>query len=108
MLNEVNMDNLLEKLKIYMKAKGLTIYKLTEMSDLSENTIYNWYNKGSEPTLKALYSICKILEISMAELFTENDNEILSLKEKSIISNYRELSESRKELVVKLLSELNE
>lgn len=102
------MDLLLEKLSFYMKAKGLSIYKLTELSDLSENTIYNWYNKGTEPTLKALYSICNILEISMMELFSENcDDETFTLKERNLIKQYRELSDSRKDLIFKLLTELN-
>ena len=45
------MEAVLEKLKSYMKEKNMSIYKVTELSELSENTIYNWYNKGAEPSV---------------------------------------------------------
>lgn len=102
------METVLSKLKIYMKEKGLTIYKLTELSELSENTIYNWYNKGAEPSLHALSSICKILGISMSELFSEDENETFTQKEIKLIQQFRNLSESKKELVIKLLEELDD
>ena len=47
-------EELIERLKVYIKDSGLTIYKLTILADLSENTIYNWFNKGVEPSITAL------------------------------------------------------
>lgn len=99
------MKNVLDKLKFYINKRRLTIYKLTEMSDLSENTIYNWYNKGAEPSLHALYSICNILDITMAELFSESDEEILSVKENELIKMFRKLSIQQRELLISLMSE---
>lgn len=103
---DIIIEKLLTKLKFYIKDKGLTIYKVTELCDLSENTIYNWYNKGAEPSLHALCSICKVLGISMPELFSESDNEILTIKENEVIRQFRTLSDNQKDLVIKLLSEL--
>ena len=48
------MEDILKKLDKLRKEKGLSIFKLTELAGLSENTIYNWYNKGSKPTIEAL------------------------------------------------------
>ena len=108
MLNEVNMDNLLEKLKIYMKAKGLTIYKLTEMSDLSENTIYNWYNKGSEPSLHALKAICPILGVDLSCLVSEDETEPESYREKELLKKFRQLPENQKKLLFEILKNLKD
>ena len=41
------MDDILEKLDKLRKEKDMSIFKLTELAGLSENTVYNWYNKGS-------------------------------------------------------------
>jgi len=101
------MKKVLDKLKIYINKKGLTIYKLTEMSELSENTIYNWYNKGAEPSLHALSSICSILGITLAELFSESEEEILTVKENELINQYRKLSKNQKDILDKLLNEFN-
>ncbi len=100
------MEAVLAKLKEYIKNKGLTIYKLTEMSDLSENTIYNWYNKGAEPSVHALYSICEILGISMAELFADDGQSIMTLQESNLLEDFRQLSAQRKEVVLNLVREL--
>lgn len=99
-------EKLLIKIKFYIKDKDLTIYKVTELCDLSGNTIYNWYNKGAEPSLRALYSICKVLGISMSELFSESDKEVLTIKENELVKQFRTLSDDQKDLVIKLLSEI--
>jgi len=97
------MDNTLEKLKSYMADKGLTIYKLTEMSALSVNTIYNWYNKGAEPSLHALRAICEVLDISMSEFFDEGNQDFYTNREIKLINKFRTLSEHQKDLLVKFL-----
>lgn len=97
------MDYVLEKLKNYMADKDLTVYKLTELSGLSINTVYNWYNKGAEPSLGALRSICDVLDISMSELFNEGDSNIYTNKEKKLINKFRTLSERQKDFLVKFL-----
>ncbi len=99
-------EELIERLKVYIKDSGLTIYKLTILADLSENTIYNWFNKGAEPTISALESICKILKISMAELFYDGKDDIMSYKERVLLSKFKTLSNKQKDLLLKLTEEL--
>ena len=100
------MEPVLFKLKDLIEEKNLTVYKTTAQSGLSENTIYNWYNKGAEPSIHALRLICKTLKISMAELFAENSDEIYTLREQNLINSYRKLTEERKVLLEKLAKEM--
>lgn len=101
------MEEVLARLKALMKEKHLSIFKLTELAELSENTIYNWYNKGAEPSVHALQAVCKILGVSVSQLFAENETEYLSVQENEIISKFRRLSTSKRELIINLINELS-
>lgn len=101
------MDDILQKLDKLRKEKGFSIFKLTEFAGLSENTIYNWYNKGSKPTIEALKAVCDVLNVSLSYFFAENINETISAKEEELLALFRALTPIQKELCMQLLSELN-
>ena len=101
------MENILQKLDKLRKEKGISIFKLTELAGLSENTIYNWYNKGSQPSLEALQAVCDVLNISLSCFFAENINESISAQEEEILGLFRNLTSEQKELCKQLLVELN-
>ncbi len=102
------MEKILARLKVLMKEQHLSIYKLTELADLSENTIYNWYNKGAEPSVHALQAVCSILGISISQLFAENESEYLSIQENEMLKRFKQLSESKRKVVLNLINELSE
>lgn len=63
------------KIKYYMKAKKLNVYKLSQKSGLTQPTIANWFNsRNYTPSVEALEKVCSAFEISMAQLFCD-DNE---------------------------------
>ena len=99
------MEDILEKLDKLRKEKGLSVFKLTELTGLSENTIYNWYNKGSKPTIEALRAVCDVLNISLSCFFAENLNESISAQEEELLTLFRKLSPEQKELCLRVLVE---
>ena len=101
------MEDILKKLDKLRKEKGLSIFKLTELAGLSENTIYNWYNKGSKPTIEALKAVCDVLNVSLSYFFAETINESIAAQEEELIILFRALTPDQKELCKKLLIELN-
>jgi len=101
------MEDILKKLDKLRKEKGLSIFKLTELAGLSENTIYNWYNKGSQPTIEALKAVCDVLNVSLSCFFAETINESISAQEEELLTLFRALNPDQKELCKKLLIELN-
>ena len=100
------MEAVLEKLKSYMKEKNMSIYKVTELSELSENTIYNWYNKGAEPSVRALQSICKVLDVSMSELFCGEGEYVFTNKEFELLKRFSRLSDRQQDLIFELVDAL--
>lgn len=101
------MEDILEKLDKLRKEKGISIFKLTELAGLSENTIYNWYNKGSKPTIEALKAVCDVLNVSLSYFFAETINESISAQEEELLTLFRSLTSVQKELCKQLLVELN-
>lgn len=101
------MEDILNKLDKLRKEKEISIFKLTELAGLSENTIYNWYNKGSKPTIEALKAVCDALNVSLSCFFAETLNESISAQEEKLLTLFRTLSPAQKELCEKLLIELN-
>ena len=101
------MDNILQKLDKLRKEKDFSIFKLTELAGLSENTIYNWYNKGSQPTIEALKAVCDALDVSLSCFFAENINESISAQEEEFLALFRTLTPKQKELSMRLLAELS-
>ena len=98
--------HILEKIDFLCCEKSLSKFKLTELAGLSENTIYNWYNKGAMPSLFALQSVCNVLEVSLLELFTLNDIEQLSVQETGLVKAFRLLNDNQRILILSLVNEL--
>ena len=101
-----NMDKMLEKLDHLRKEKGLSVFKLTEQAGLSENTVYNWYKKKSQPTIYALKAVCDVLGVSLSYFFAENTLENITAQEEALLRDFRSLNDEQKDLYVKLLNEL--
>lgn len=99
------MELILSKIKDIIKEKGLTIYKLTELAGLSENTIYNWYNKGAEPTISALKAICPHLNVSLSYLVAEEESTANNYLEEELLRHFRSLPEKKKVAILNLIKE---
>lgn len=98
--------DILIKLKTIIEQKGYTINKVTELSGLSENTIYNWYNKGAEPSIHALKAVCDVLGISIASLLSDDNEQHLTYLEEEFVKRYRALSIKKQELILQLIIEM--
>ncbi len=101
------MKELLNKIEKARNEQGLSIYKLTELSGLSENTIYNWYKKNSKPTIYALQAVCGVLNVSLADFFSKQESTGISDQEQRLLIGFRNLNSSQKNLCLQLVKELN-
>ena len=62
-----------KRLNFILKKHGWTRYRLSKESGLPESTITNIFHRGTVPTISTLESICKTMNISLAEFFTDED-----------------------------------
>ena len=62
--------NVSEKIFLVMKQKGLSQIEFSRATGIAQSTISDWKHKGTNPTVKHIPIICKVLEISADSLFS--------------------------------------
>lgn len=79
--------------------RGWSVYKLAELSGLSEKCIYNWHQRGSTPTVQALEGICDAFGITMSQLFAENNLVEMDAEMKALFDDWLLLTQEQREAV---------
>lgn len=59
-----------ERIKALCEKRGISIYELERSAGIGNGTIGKWRDRM--PNLASLEAVAKVLEISVAELMTEN------------------------------------
>ncbi len=98
----------MEKIRKLRTAKGLTIYKLSKETGITQNHISDLECGRRNPSLDTLRRLIVPLGISRSELFCEDENvTYLSEKERILLENYRMLPEEKGDFLLKMSSILN-
>ena len=85
-----------ERIKSIRKSKGISVYKLAQLSGVSETHIRDLERGDRNPSFDTLSRLSAPLGLSLSELFNESeDMAFLSKDEKEVIDCYRMLSEDR-------------
>lgn len=75
------------------------MYSLAQAADLTQTCLANWYGKRNyEPSVSALEKVCKAIEISMAQLFCDESENVVPVNEelKEIFVSWQKLTEAQK------------
>ena len=92
-----------QRIKEIIERRGVSIYALAEKADLTEACIRNWYTKRNyTPSLEAIDKICRALDISVALLMSEENEEMLPVgeEEKALLKNWADLEEKQKKVIL--------
>jgi len=66
------MDKKLNRLKEILVREGMSQKDLAEKLDKNEHTVSNWCINKSQPHLKDLYKVAKILKVDVCELLVNS------------------------------------
>lgn len=88
---------LIDNLKEICQIQGMTYYALARKADLAMSTVYAVMDKKTVPNVSTLLALCDALEISIVELFNDENVVELSEKEKSIVRCIRSLPQQKKQ-----------
>ena len=84
-------------------AKGLTRYRITQITGISGHHIKGIEEVTRQPTIDTLQKLLVPLGISMSELFSDEDGTTyLSEKERVLIENFRTLDNDQADALVQL------
>jgi len=96
------MINVTERINKLMTLKGWSPYELSNQTGISTNAIYDWFKKGSMPTLQNIVKICEAMEISL-ETFFCGGNYKYTEEENKILQEWFSLSDLEKQTILKLM-----
>ena len=88
--------------------RNWTEYQLAEKSELPQSTISSWYRKNQIPTIPSLEKICNAFGITLAQFFTDDNTEIVSLtkQQSELLHEWNRLTEKQKKIIFQLLKQM--
>ena len=97
------------RLRKMRKAKKFSIYRLHEITGLSQGHISELEKGKNQPTIETLQRLLTPMGISLSEFFNE-DNEIsyLNEREKELVATFRAMPDESAELYFQLGKKLNQ
>lgn len=101
--------NIGEQLYYWRNLKQTSVYKLSKISDVSENHIRNIENGKKQPTIKTLQALTDGLNIILSEFFNTENNDItyLSDGERRILDAYRRLPKDKADILIDFYEQMS-
>lgn len=98
--------NVIDKIHKLQWERGWTDYKLAQAADISQSSLATLYARRTPPKLEMLQRICEAFGITLAQFFLEDEQiEVLSEREKKILSSFRKLSPEKQQALIELFSD---
>lgn len=85
-----------------MKAKGWSLYELSNQTGISTNAVCDWFKKGSVPTMQNIIKICENMGISLEYFFCGGSYRYTE-RENAVLKEWLALSELEKGAVKNLM-----
>ena len=96
-----------ERLKSIRVAKNMSVYKLSQLSGVSETHIRDLERGDRNPSIDTLCRLVEPMGVPVSELFTESNNmTVLSDEEKALLNCYRMLSKDKADSLLVFLKTL--
>lgn len=93
-----------ERLKQLMDERGLNMYTLAKRSNLSWNTIKNFYSRQTKPTITTISMLCDGLGMTVAQFFDVDGNTAhLTAKQQHLIDRWNAISDQERRLISEML-----
>ena len=96
-----------KRLKTIRQSKDISVYKLSQLSGVSETHIRDLERGDRNPSFDTLSKLAKPMGLSLSELVNESDDiAFLNKEEKELIECYRMLSKNRADTLLAFLKTL--
>lgn len=96
-----------ERLKSVRTSKNISVYKLSQLSGVSETHIRDLERGDRNPSFDTLSRLMKPMGLSLSELVSESDDAVyLTDEEKELIACFRKLSAEQADALLRFLNAL--
>lgn len=87
-----------------MDERGLNMYSLAKRSNVSWNTIKNFYARDSKPTITTIELLCKGLGITLAQFFDESGESVsLTDEQQHVLDRWDRISDEERQIISGML-----
>ncbi len=101
--------DVIKKLNELRLERDLSVYRLSELSEINQSTLANTFSRGTLPSISNLEKICKAMGITLSQFFSEDDENVFITKgESNLLSDYRKLSPDVKEKIADMIRSVSE
>lgn len=101
--------NIAEKLSALRKNRGLSVYKLSKLTDISQNYIHQIEKDKKAPSVFVLEKLLTALGITLAEFFNEESNVLHPTPlEMEFVKTIRLMSIEKSEALLQIAKYMNE
>ncbi len=100
------MINIGKRIKNLREASDIPARTLAQMTNLDPSQISKIESGASKPSLDALYRICKVLNISLSEFFSEAEVG-LPPEQRQLLESTKSLTKEQIALLTKFLDSIN-
>ncbi len=99
--------DIIERIKELRDERGWSTNRLALEAELTQSTVSALLTKtNSLPSLDTLTRLCEAFGVTLAQFFMEEEeSELVSAQEKTLLKQYRKLSEKKKKAVLALLED---
>lgn len=96
--------NVNEKIVSLCNDRGWSIYELSIQSGITQSSLNSMLHRGNPPKIENLKCICDAFGITLSQFFLDDEQaEILSPKEKMLVSSFRKLSDKKQNALLDLI-----
>lgn len=94
-------EYVLKKIKLLLKERKWTLYRLSKESKVSYSTLNNTFHRNNVPSISTLIRVCEGFGLTMAEFFDEGSTvpKQLTTSEQALLADFHRLPRDDKKLV---------
>lgn len=93
-----------EKIDKLRLERGWTLYKLSKELNISNTTVYSWYNERKyNPSRDTIAEACRVFGLTQTEFYSDIDGNETNAKEVVLIELFRSLSNTRQEQMIEIM-----
>lgn len=93
-------NHIIDRIEQLCEQKQMSRYRLAQKSGISQSSISTLLNRQSVPTIQTLEKICKGLDMTLAQFFSEDDElPNLTEEQKRLLTTWNAMNEQEKALV---------
>lgn len=97
-----------ERLRQLLEERGLTTYKMSELSGLSHTTLANVFKRNTVPSIGTLQAICAAFGITLSQFFAEDNMVEMTPELKELFDGWVNLSKEQKAAVMQIIHVMND